>query len=137
MFFIQQHRLWKCYMQTFSGQDLLWFACCVSFLFINDFLTNFLTLWLSFITVRYFFCLLTQQKLTWKECQNRWNRDTRTQNFLHCSTVVGSKLLGKFPIPTNYKFFKSLVYTLMTLVSTFQSQQWKDLEKNLLTELSK
>ena len=41
--FIQQHRLWKCYMQTFSRQDLLWFACCVSFLFINDFLTNFLT----------------------------------------------------------------------------------------------
>ena len=30
VFFIQQCRLWKSYMQTFSRQDLLWFASCVS-----------------------------------------------------------------------------------------------------------
>ena len=30
-------------MQSFSGQDLLRFACCVSFLFSNNLLTNFLT----------------------------------------------------------------------------------------------
>ena len=53
MFFIQQHRPCKCYMQTFSGQDLLRFACCVSFLFINVFLTNF---WL-FMTF-FYYCTL-------------------------------------------------------------------------------
>ena len=107
MFFIQQHRLWKCYMNTFSGQNLLLFACCVSFLFINVFLTNFLTFY-DFPLLLYAMFSLSSNitKIDMKKYQNRRNRETRTQNFLHRPTMVGGKLLQNSQFQQTPNFFK-------------------------------
>ena len=113
MFFIQQHWLWKYYMQTFSGQDLLQLTCCVSFLFIHVFLTNFLTFYdFPLLLYAMFFLSTNITKIDMKKCQNRQNRETRTQNFLHHPTVIGTKLLWNSQFQQMSNFFKSLVYTL-------------------------
>ena len=86
--------LGKCYMQTFSGKDLLWFACCVSFLFINIFLANFLTFYDFHLLLYAMFFLSTKiMQIDVKKCHNRWMRETRTQSFVQHPTMLGEKLL--------------------------------------------
>ena len=69
-------------MQTFSEQDLLQFTCCVSFLFIHVFLTNFLTFYdFPLLLYAMFFLSTNITKIDMKKCQNRQNRETRTQIF--------------------------------------------------------
>ena len=69
MFFIHQHRLRKCYMQTFSGQDLLLFACAVSFLFIYVLQINVLTFYDFLLLLYAVFYPLIQEQLTWKNAK--------------------------------------------------------------------
>ena len=92
---------------NFSGLDLLRFACSVSFLFTNVFLTNFLTFYdFPLLVYAVFFCPLTT-KIDMKKCQNKWNRETRTQNFLRRPTMVGGKFLGNCQSQQTRNFLKS------------------------------
>ena len=54
-----------------------------------------------------------------KKCQNRRNREARTQTFSSLPNHGGRQVDKKFPIPTNAEFFSSLVYTLMTYIHSF------------------
>ena len=106
MFFIHQHQLRKCYMWTFSGQDLLRFACSVIFLFIV-FLTNFLTFYdFPLLLYAMFFLSTNITKIDMKKCQNRRNRETRTQNFLRRPTMVSGKFLGNSQFQQTSNFFE-------------------------------
>ena len=51
-----------------------------------------------------------------KKCQNRRNREARTQTFSSPPNHGGWQVVKKCPIPTNTEFFSSLVYTLMTYI---------------------
>ena len=107
MFFIHQHQLRKCYMWTFSGQDLLRFACSVIFLFINVFLTNFLAFYdFPLLLYAVFFSSTNITKIDMKKCQNRRNRETRTQNFLRRPTMVSGKFLGNSQFQQTSNFFE-------------------------------
>ena len=54
-----------------------------------------------------------------KKCQNRRNREARTQTFSSLPNHGGRQVDKKFLIPTNAEFFSSLVYTLMTYIHSF------------------
>ena len=65
------------------------------------------------------FSLSTNLKIDMKKCQNRRNREARTQTFSSLPNHGGRQVDKKFPIPTNAEFFSSLVYTLMTYIHSF------------------
>ena len=47
-----------------------------------------------------------------KKCQNRRNRETRTQNFLCRPTIVGGKFLGNSQLEQTPNFFKQMLQRL-------------------------
>ena len=44
-------------------------------------------------------------KIDMKKCQNKRNRETRTQTFSSPPNHGGRQVVKKFPIPTNAEFF--------------------------------
>ena len=81
---------------------LLW-----KFLFINVFLTNFLTFYdLPLLVYDMLFLFTNITKIDTKKCQNRRNRETRTQNFLHRPNVVDGNFFGNFQFQQTANFFK-------------------------------
>ena len=92
--------------------------------FINYFLTNFLTFYDFRITARYVFSIQNITKIDMKKCQNRQNRETRTQNF-PLSNYGGRQVVRKFAITTNAKFLKlNLILLIDQLRPAQGDERW-------------
>ena len=73
----------------------------------NVFLTNFLTFYYFPLLLHAMFFLSTNiTKIDKKKCQNRRNRETRTQNFLLHPTMVGGNFLGNSQFQQMPNFFE-------------------------------